>query len=85
MKFSTIALAAVLAIGGNAFAATHSNNSSTKHAVKGQKHHTHAVRHARHHQRDMTTTTRGAGAEPVASTSREGRIDQALQKFRSHS
>ncbi|MDQ6882425.1 MAG: hypothetical protein M3150_10055 [Pseudomonadota bacterium] len=98
MKIGTIALAAVLALGGSAFAATGSkassassaagsHSSTTRHAAgKSMKHHASGMRHASRHQRDaITTTTSGAGAEAVGSTSREARMDQALQKFRSHS
>ena len=91
MKIQTIALAAALALGGSAFAATSASSNGkphhatagkhVKHVAKAGKHHHHMARRADRHN-DMTTRN---VTTDINSGSRETRMGDALQKFRSHS
>ncbi|MFC5498423.1 hypothetical protein ACFPOE_12835 [Caenimonas terrae] len=98
MKFHTLALAAALAFGGVAFAASNDTATAPSTPVASTsvkvKHHAsrHAVRRVtKKHHRAMTTAKRHHGREYMASstnsdlsndTSREARMDEALRKFR---
>ena len=100
MKFQTIALAAALSFGAAAAIAMPQDamspavvkHHSTKHAVKhhGKVHHVAKVRHqhvkhaARHHHARMSSTSRHDNEGAMSNVSRDERMQQALQKFRSN-
>ena len=99
MKFQTIALAAALTFGAaaaiampnDAMATPAVKHHSTKHAMKhhGKVHHVAKVHHkhvkhaARHHRAHMVSTSRNDNSNPMSNVSREERMQQSLQKFRS--
>ena len=93
MKIQTIAFAAALALGGSAFAATSASSSGkTHHATAGKhvKHVKHASRMSKHHMAYRASAhhqemTAGNVSTDIHSSSRETRMGDALQKFRSHS
>ena len=88
MKFHTLALAAAMTFAGAAFAAPmhkavhhahHMHHASMKHhKMVATKHHR-AMHLARHHE--MRETTASVRTD-VNAGSRDGRMDQALQKYR---
>ena len=90
MKIQTIALAAALALGGSAFAATSATPTGKTHHAKTGTHVKHASRMSKHHVAHRTSihhkemTARNVSTD-INSGSRETRMGDALQKFRSHS
>ena len=100
MKFQTIALAAALSFGAAAAIAMPNDamspavvkHHSTKHAVKhhGKVHHVAKVRHqhvkhaGRHHAAHMASTSRYDNDGAMSNVSREERMQQSLQKYRSN-
>ena len=100
MKFQTIALAAALSFGAAAAIAMPQDatspavvkHHSTKHAMKhhGKVHHVAMVRHqhvkhaGRHHAAHMASTSRYDNDGAMSNVSREERMQQSLQKYRSN-
>ena len=92
MKIQTIALAAALVLGGSAFAATSASTTGKTHHVTSVKHVKHVAKAGKHHHHHMARradrhhdmTARNVTTD-INSGSRETRMGDALQKFRSHS
>ena len=99
MKFKTIVLAAALAFGGAAAIAMpadtgmRTHKTHVKHHVMkhhGKVHHVAMVRHhhvkhaGRHHPAHMASISRHDAYAPMTNASREERMQQSLQKFRSN-
>ena len=90
----TFGAAAAIAMPNDAMATPAVKHHSTKHAMKhhGKVHHVAKVHHkhvkhvkhaARHHRAHMVSTSRNDNSNPMSNVSREERMQQSLQKFRS--
>ena len=89
----TFGAAAAIAMPNDAMSPAVVKHHSTKHAVKHHgkvHHHVATVRHqhvkhaGRHHRAHMATTNRHDNDGAMSNVSREERMQQSLQKFRSN-